>query len=164
MLTLNARSPFKDSSPDDIIKNARGAAATLTPKEIIETRGLSLFMQQVENFKAVILEWVQGDALSTTTDLPYTDELAKRKDARDWGKTDEEVARFISHLMLTPDPTDGEMKAREALEPHISKYIANRLAEQLDEATVEVWLKAVMAAWRAMLRAVYPQWLHKKLR
>lgn len=158
-LSLKMRSPFTEKAPDKVLDSARAAAAALTPKEMVETRGLSLFLQPVENFEAMILEWVQGGSL-TGDDLPYPDELQKRKDARDWGKTDEEVARFISHLMLAPDPTDGEQKARAALEPHIAKYIANRLAGQLNEALAEVWLKAVMAAWRAMLCSVYPERLH----
>lgn len=153
-LSLKMRSPFQASSPDQMMGDARAAAASLTPKEIVETRGLSLFMKQVENFEAIVLQWVQGDM--PDENIPYPDETGKRKDARDWGKTDEEVARFISHLLLTPDPTEGELVAREKLEPHIAKYIANRLASQLGEAIVEVWLKAVMAAWRAMLCSGYP--------
>jgi hypothetical protein len=162
MLRLQMRSPFAGNSPDQVLDSARAAAAALTPKEIVATRGLSLFLQPVENFERLILEWVRGDLRDNSdgSQEPYPDELAKRKDARDWGKTDEEVARFISRLMLTPDPTDGERAAREKLEPHIAKFIANRLVEELNEAVAEVWLKAVLAAWRAMLRAVYPEQLH----
>lgn len=155
-LSLKMHSPFAEDSADRVLDNARAAAAALTPKEIVQTRGLSLFMQPVEDFEAMILEWVQGDS-ATGQDLPYPDELAKRKDARDWGKTDEEVARFISYLLLAPDPTEGELAARGKLEPHIAKYIANRLASQLSQAVAEVWLKAVAAAWRAMLLSTYPE-------
>ncbi|HEV2329024.1 MAG TPA: hypothetical protein VGY56_09585 [Verrucomicrobiae bacterium] len=165
-LSLKMRSPFQASSSDQMIEDARAAAASLTPKEIVETRGLSLFMKQVENFEAIVLEWVQGDMPNENTGapVPYPDETGKRKDARDWGKTDEEIARFISHLLLTPDPTKGELAAREKLEPHIAKYIANRLSSQLSEAIVEIWLKGVMAAWRAMLCAAYPARLHSLLK
>ncbi len=150
MLRLQMRSPFAGDSPDQVLDSARAAAAALTPKEIVATRGLGLFLQPVENFETLILEWVRGPLRTATdaeTGLPYPEELAKRKDARDWGKTDEEVARFISRLMLTPDPTDGERAAREKLEPHIAKFIANRLAGELGEAVAEIWLKAVLAAW-----------------
>ncbi len=164
-LSLKMRSPFTLNTPDKVLDTARAAAAALTPKEIVQTRGLSLLMQPVENFEAMILESVQGTLQTDNEkDFPYPDELAKRKDARDWGKTDEEVARFISHLLLTPDPTDGERKAREALEPHIAKYIANRLSGELNEAVAEVWLKAVVAAWRALLRSAYPDRLHAILK
>jgi len=160
MLRLQMRSPFAGNSPDKVLDAARAAAAMLTPKEIVATRGLSLFMQPVENFETLVLQWVRGDIrVDADKDLPFPDELAKRKDARDWGKTDEEVARFISHLLLTPDPTDGERIAREKLETHIAKFIANRLAGELDEAAGEIWLKAVLAAWRAMMRSEYLQLL-----
>lgn len=161
-LGLKMRSPFDANSPDQLMGDVRAAAASLTPKEIVETRGLSLFMKQVESFEAMVLEWVQGDMPGDG--LPYPDETGKHKDARDWGKTDEEVARFISHLLLTPDPTEGELAAREKLEPHIAKYIANRLSGQLSGAIVEIWLKAVMAAWRAMLSSGYPGKLTAVLR
>ena len=165
-LSLKMRSPFQANSSDQIMEDARAAAASLTPKEIVETRGLSLFMKQVENFEALVLEWVQGDMPNENAGapVPYPDETGKRKDARDWGKTDEEVARFISHLLLTPDPTEVEQAAREKLEPHIAKYIANRLSGQLSETLVEIWLKAVMAAWRAMLCAGYPEKFNAILR
>lgn len=163
VLSLKMHSPFAENSTDKVLDNARAAAAVLTPKEIVQTRGLSLFMQPVENFEAMILEWVQGGS-TAGQDLPYPDELEKRKDARDWGKTDEEVARFISYLLLASDPTEGELAAREKLEPHIAKYIANRLAGQLSQAVAEVWLKAVVAAWRAMLRSAYPEQFHAILK
>ena len=154
-LSLKMHSPFGEESPDKVLANARAAAAALTPKEIVQIRGLSLFMQPVENFETMILEWVQGG--SATGDVPFPDEQEKRKDARDWGRSDEDVARFISHLLLTPDPTERELTAREKLEPHIAKFIANRLAGQLSQAVAEIWLKAVMAAWRALLRSAYPE-------
>ena len=88
----------------------------------------------------------------------------KRKDERDAGKTDEEIAQFISHLLLTPNPTAREAAARESLLPHIIDFLQRKQAvARLPATTVDLWLRAVLAAWREMVRARFPMVLHEEL-
>src|SRR5262249_51235413 len=126
-----------------LIEEARSAKAVTSGRDLAS----GLFDLPVRDFEALIQEWVEaGEAAG-----------GKRLDARDWGKSPEEVADLISYIMLTPDPGDKAKKAREGLEPHIAEWLSKRLGGGLDPVTVDLWLRAVLAAWREMVKLLYPQ-------
>ena len=115
-------------------------------------RGPTLFSDFLNQFDQLVVEWV-------TTQ--------KRKDRRDWEKSDEEIGRWIGHLLLTPesqlsDRTSGEgriseREARRRLLPHLLEWLQKRQAEQrLPSATVNRWMLAVLAAWSALVRRELP--------
>jgi hypothetical protein len=114
-----------------------------------------MFEANTADYKQLILEWVQTDP----------DEGGKRKDKRDWTKTDLQVANFMAHLMLTPSArmSWAEQVARDKLQPHIDAYIQKRMQGNIDAATVNMWLTAVMKVWKDWLMVAYPEALKEEL-
>lgn len=138
-----------------LLSGERGFALTMEPYPY---RGLSGggntlgFLQQtgdgmelfVQNAQDLILQWVQTPE----------DEGGKRRDSRDASKSDEEIANFISYIMLTTQPNPTVAGARARLMPHILDFINAKSGNSaLPPETVDVWLKAVLAAWRKMVSA-----------
>jgi hypothetical protein len=114
-----------------------------------------LFQKSASEFEQYVLEWV---------------ETVKNKDYRDWGKTDAEIAHFISTALLTPYGQtwvvrEGKNKGqlvRDVFLPHITEFIKAKQAEQdqengLTRETVTGWLQAVLCAWRELVRAQLPE-------
>jgi hypothetical protein len=113
--------------------------------------GPGLFSHLLNDFDAMMTDWVANE---------------KRKDIRDWGKTDEEIGRWIGYLMLTPDKqlSPKEQSAKAALMPYIVDYIARRqTAQRLADGTVNAWLQAVLASWHALVRREFPVRLEAQL-
>ena len=147
---LRMRSPYSNQSGADRL------AATQTlgglgggSREAVQAGGTTLFQSLTQSMEAMILEWVETPE----------EKGGKRRDARDLGKTDEEIARLISYIMLTDDGSryivrtgknQGRL-AREVLTPHIAAFIESKLAPALDAKTIDLWLRAVLAAWREMV-------------
>ncbi len=138
-LKLTMRSP---ESGSDLIEQARSARGVTSGKEL----GRGLFDLPVRQFEELMEEWV-GTPES---------EGGKRRDARDMGKTDEDIAHLISYIMLTPNPGKKAEKARAGLEPHIAAWLSKRLGGGLDPATADLWLRSVLAGWREMVKLLYP--------
>jgi len=111
------------------------------------------FGAQVLQFEQAIQEWVETPE----------DELGKRRDARDFGKTDEEIAQFITYIMLTPNPPAGVEEARGRLEPHIRAFLMARHSAVSPEV-IGLWLQAVLLAWRDMVQDLFPERFRASLR
>jgi hypothetical protein len=140
---LAMRSPF---AMEQTVADFQAARAAVSPKDL----GQNLFYQDLQRFDELITEWVATE---------------KRKDARDAGKSDEEIGHFIAYLMLTPTPTPRERAAREKLMPHIVDFLQRRqAASRLPAEVVETWLRAVAVAWRIMICAHLPAMLKTELR
>lgn len=128
------------------LQDARTGYAVSTPIE----RAQGLFAASIGNMESLILEWVSTPE----------DEGGKRRDARDWGKSDEEIAGLIAYIMLSPNLGPKGQAAREGLQPHIEAFIRQKLDAQhgVTPQTSDLWLRAVLTAWRAW---VGPRWLER---
>ena len=117
---------------------------------------LGLFTESVAKAKELILQWVEADE----------SQGGKKKDARDTGKSDDEVAQFISYIMLSPKIEKGSSRdaARQALTKHIAAFMAAQQQKGLPGDKVDLWLMAVLASWREMMRVQYPQLVRQELR
>lgn len=100
-------------------------------------------------------------------------EGGKRRDGRDTGKSDQEIIDLISTIMLAPEGAgyvvqSGKNKgklARNVLHPHIAEFVTAQMAEyRLPAATVDFWLRTVLAAWRELVRVQFPVQLRQELR
>jgi hypothetical protein len=115
----------------------QAARAAVSPRDLSS----NLFLSSVQNFEDQIVEWVRTE---------------KDKDARDAGKTDEEIAGLLSWILLGQhDPNSKAARAQAKLTPHIAEYLA-RQDDRLPAQTVTLWLRAVLAAWRELVRAEWP--------
>lgn len=140
---LRMRTPFLASAT---LTDLQAARAAVSPRDLNE----NLFLGRVQQFEEWITEWVEKE---------------KRRDARDANKSNEEISQFISYLMLTPQPTPAELEARRKLMPHIMDWIQRRQGrDKLDAATVDAWLRAVLAAWRRMVQAHFGEMFRKEFR
>lgn len=104
-----------------------------------------LFQKTVLEFEDLILQWVQTPEA----------EGGKRRDARDEGKTDEEIAQLISYIMLSPNVGETGLRARSALLPHLVAFLQQREQARvgMTPERIDEWLRMVLAAWREMVRA-----------
>jgi hypothetical protein len=147
---LSMNSPF---APDQTLKDMGAARAAVSPVDLAQ----NLFLQEVQRVEDWLTEWVQTE---------------KRKDRRDDGKTDEEIGAFISYAMFAPGgerlivrsgPNAGRT-VREVFTPHIMDFLQRKQAAgRLDAATLDTWLRAVLAAWRNLVRDLFPQKFHTEL-
>jgi len=123
-------------------------ARGLQTRALKDGSGATLFSDFLNQFDQLMTDWVATE---------------KHKDKRDWDKSDEEIGAWIGHLMLTPDgqlsatPSGpgrvSEQEAKRRLLPYIADYLARRqAAKRLDSATANAWLRAVLAAWSALVR------------
>ncbi len=142
-LVLRMGTPFRDTG--DPLADAQAARAALSPFDGPD----NLFLRQVTKFEDLILKWV---------------ETQKNLDARDAGKSDDEIARLISYIMLSPNLGEKGKEARKRLTPHIEAFIAQQQQQRLDAATVDLWLRAVLAEWRELLRRRFPGLVREELR
>lgn len=68
-----------------------------------------------------------------------------------------EKADWLAHLMVNPNPTPEEGQARDALLPHIVEFIQRQhLQDRLPAEVVDVWLRAVIRAWRPLVADIFP--------
>ena len=115
-------------------------------------RGPTLFSDFLNQFDQLVVEWVATE---------------KRKDRRDWEKSDEEIGQWIGHLLLSSEsqlsdqPSApgrvSEREARRRLLPHLVEWLQKRQAERrLPNETINRWLLAVLAAWSALVRRELP--------
>lgn len=121
-------------------------------KQLDTGSGPGLFSNLLNQFDEMLADWVATE---------------KRKDVRDWGKTDEEIGRWIGYLMLTPDKqlSPKEQAAKAGLMPYIVDYIARRQsAARLTDDTINAWLLAVLASWHALVRREFPVRLEAELK
>jgi hypothetical protein len=147
-LMLQMRSPFPGLR--DRIEEARAAHLALNLGDLSS----NLFLAQVQEFEDLILDWVQTPE----------DEGGKKRDHRDWGKSDEEIAHLISYIMLSPNLGEKGKAAREALTPHIAAFLMQKQMDRLDGIVVDRWLRVVLAAWRELIITRYPAMLRAELR
>jgi hypothetical protein len=145
VLFLDGGLNFRMASPwlgfnleQDALSQAQAAASARSNTDL----GMGLFDRPITEFEAAIQQWVETE---------------KRKDKRDWGKSDEQVAHLISYILLTADEKLGVKgkAAKAALMPHITKWLQKRSAPQMKPERIELLLLAVLAAWREGMRAGY---------
>jgi len=127
-------------------------------------------------FKELILLWVETPE----------GEGGKAKDSRDADKTDDEIAEHVAGVMLGSNK--GAQEARRRLLPHILQWLKDHGADfgldpkdigeshagapgfldfisgqGLDPAVVDVWLRAVLEAWKVMVLAGFPERFRQEL-
>jgi len=148
-LSLKMQTPFAPLR--NILGQAQAAKGATSNKDL----GMGLFDLPIREFEDLILKWVETSE----------EEGGKRRDARDTGKSDEQIAHLISHIMLSPDMDRSKKgrKAREKLTPHIEEFLKSGQANRLPPATVSLWLQAVLAGWREMVLRRYPAKLKAEL-
>ena len=140
----------------EVLSEAQSARAATSPASVAESRGLDLFARTVTEFEQLILDWVQT----------APEDGGKLRDARDDGKTDEEIAHLISYIMLSPQLGEQGRQARDALLPHIVQFLQAGEAARvgLTAETIDLWLRAVLAAWRNMVRDELAQRIRAELK
>lgn len=138
------------------LEDYRSAREAVSPGDL----GLSLFQKDVTAFEQLMAEWVATE---------------KDKDKRDAGKTDEEIGNWLAYVLLTPDGgrllvKNSDKKenigrpVRDVFLPYIVDFLQRKAAvARLDAATVDTWLKAVLAAWRRMVSDLFPEMFHREL-
>lgn len=149
-LSLTMRSPFPAAAT---VAAAQQARSLLDPAHGFS----SLFLGPVQEMEAFILEWVATQ---------------KDKDQRDAGKSDQEIADFISYVLLSPGGVNvivssGKNQgrfARETLMPHLEEFVRQQQQGRLAPETVALWLRAVLAAWRQLIKQKYPALVYAELR
>lgn len=107
-------------------------------------RGPNLFSNLLNQFDELMTQWVATE---------------KDKDKRDQGKSDEEIGRWIGHLLLTPDGqlSEKERSAKAGFLRHIPQWLEKQQnAKRLSNETVNAWLLAVLAAWKALVLREFP--------
>ena len=115
--------------------------------------GTILFDMPIPEFKNLIEAWVSTPK----------EEGGKDWDRRDPTRTDEgedEVAQHIADVMLSPN--DKAKSARAGLLPHILEFMRQRMPE-LSAETIDLWLRAVLAAWSELVRREFPVTLRQEL-
>jgi hypothetical protein len=154
VLTMN--SPFP---PEQTVAGLAANRAAVSPLDLAQ----NLFLSEVQKVEDWLTEWVATE---------------KDKDKRDAGKTDEEIGSFISYAMFAPggeklivgpgtkekpNPNAGRT-VREVFTPHITDFLKRKQAAgRLDAETVDAWLRAVLVAWRNLVRDLFPQKFHTEL-
>jgi hypothetical protein len=147
-LTLGMHEPGGGSTTLPEAQAARGAVSA-------SDLWSNLFLGKVQQFEDLILKWVET----------AEDEGGKRRDARDAGKSDEEIAAGISWIMLSPAPTAKVLEARRRLAPHIEEFVRRVMASRgISPERVAECLRAVLAAWRQMVRDGYAARVRNQLR
>ncbi len=145
---LRMRPPFAPAQTLESLQAARAG---------FPAGGNNLFQQPVREFEDLLTDWVAN---------------VKDKTKVDAGKTDAEIAEFISYALISPGGADLTVKSgpnqgarvRDVFTPHIAKYLADRQAERrLPEATVDAWLRAVLAAWQQLVTVRGPQEFLRRL-
>ena len=142
-------------------------ARGLQPRALNEGSGPTLWSDFLNQFDQMVVDWVANE---------------KKKDARDWDKSDEEIGSWIGHLMLTPDsklnakpsgrinpvtgqPDLSELEAKHHLMKHIVDYIQRRqTANRLASDRINEWLLAVLAAWSVLVRREFPGKFREQLK
>jgi len=142
-------------------------ARGLQTRALNEGSGPTLWSGFVNQFDQMVVDWVANE---------------KKKDARDWEKSDEEIGRWIGYLMLTPDsklnakpsgrinpvtgqPDLSELEAKHHLMKHIVNYIQRRqTANRLASDRINEWLLAVLAAWSVLVRREFPGKFREQLK
>lgn len=145
-LGLQLRSPFP--ALRNLLGDAQSARAALDP-----VNPYDLFRGQVSEVEDLILQWVETPV----------EEGGKHRDSRDWGKSDEQIANLISYIMLSPNVGVKGSVARQKLAPHIAAYLQKSQADRLSAPAVDRWLRAVLAAWRELVRTQYPARVREEL-
>lgn len=106
--------------------------------------GPNLFSNLLNQFDEMMAEWVANE---------------KHKDMRDDGKTDEEIGSWIGYLLMTPDAklSAKELAAKQGFMKHIPQWLNQRqTTKRLSDDTVNGWLLAVVAAWKALVIREFP--------
>ena len=92
------------------------------------------------------------------------EEGGKRRDERDAGLTDGQIADRILQILFHRNRTPERDTATAALTPHIEEFLANRYGQGLPPETVERWLLAVLEAWRKTVLAQLPTLVRQEFR
>lgn len=124
-------------------------------------------------------EWLRKEARPlTTSEVERRDQLKdwirrwveeeKRRDERDLGYTDEEVADRIEDILFAPmaNVSDELRDARAGLTRRIGQFIALNAGGQMGGLTAPraaLWLEAVLAAWVAAVRRRWPEQMLQQL-
>lgn len=130
------------NSPESGVQSL-GAAAAAQGARSNRDLGLGLFDRPVSEFEELMTRWVAEE---------------KDKDKRDYGKSDEEIGRWIAYLLLTPEGklSAAEKHARDGFMRHIPQWLAKQQGSGVSEETADLWLRSVLVGWRKMVRVGYP--------
>jgi hypothetical protein len=131
------------------LQSAQAARAVTAASEL----ATGLFSLPIQQFEDLILQWVQTSE----------EQGGKKRDSRDWSKTDEEIAHLISYIMLSPQAGDKALEARRKLAPHIESFLAKAQEPPIPPETNNLWMSAVLEAWREMIRFDFPQVVRREL-
>lgn len=112
-----------------------------------QTLGYDIAGRPINQLEQILLDWVNAPV----------EELGKKTDARDWDRTPEDTAQFISFLLLTPKTSERIERARERLTPHVEAFIAQQFPGNLSSETVRLWLRTVIEAWREWIARELPK-------
>lgn len=122
---------------------------------------LEIPMADMIEFEQQVLQWVK--------------EKKRWDEERDGPKnamTETEKAQWITYIMLAPNlstvaATPGRMseqEARDQLLPHIAEYLQRKTnAARLAPETTDLWLRAVLMQWTAMVQSEFPNRLRAEL-
>jgi hypothetical protein len=92
-------------------------------------------------------------------------EGGKRLDERDAGKSDSEIVAHLMQVLFAPGNYEGLEEARQGLLPHIIAFHQQQLNTfGLKPETVDLWLRAILAAWRDMVRDEIGQRIRAELK
>ena len=155
--SLKMKTPFLGGMT---LADYQAAGGVVSPGDL----GTNLFEGGLNEFRDLMAEWVAEE---------------KRKDQRDTGKTDDDIGRWLARELLNPDgghlvrvkdaqgnpQKNAGREVREVFMPYILDYLQRKQSlAQLDAATVDAWLRAVLCAWRGMVRELFPEIFRTALR
>lgn len=145
---LRMKSPFP---PMQTLGQMQALGQAVDPRDLYQ----NLFLGQLQEFEELLTEWVATE---------------KDKGRKDAGKTDEEIARFISMALIGPEDLivrSGKNKGRlvrDVFAPHIAAFLAKKqISNRLSDATVNDWLRLVLAAWRQLVKSQFAPKLRAEL-
>ena len=148
---LRMRNPFP---ANQTLADFQAARAAMPAGDLFQ----NLFSGKMLEFEDLLADWVA---------------TVKDKDQRDARRTDAEIAEFIAYALLAPGGEALLVKrgrnqgksVRDVFAPHIADWLAAiQTGNRLPAATVNDWLRLVLAAWRELARVKFPSKFRAELR
>jgi hypothetical protein len=161
--------------PEGFTLTIRGEAVTAVLDRLGEFRQVA----ELPLFEAAFAE-AKGEAYNVI--LAWVSSGAKERDERDTvdgvPKTDEEIADRLHEILFGRDDSPAKERARQSLlkpggkdmdpaRPNLVDFAAaqdSTVATGLPAEVAEAWLRAVLAGWRAMIRAELPGEVRRAIR
>lgn len=131
-------------------------------------RQMPAFMANRERISEAILDWVKRGGYNVDPDDPSAGKLYDAD--RDMGYSPEQIAVRLEAILFGKDQTrSGSPKvadARAGLSRRLYEYMAAQMQEEMkfDAVTVNLWLNAVLMAWREMVLDLLPAVVRQELK